>query len=195
MYSSLCPWKHNGAAAADANGKRYTLSSVATLPNLFRVVANSPAALQGYIDFNSAASKGKLSAQTRERVALAVAEINSCGYCLAAHTYLAGNVAKLDEAEIVANRKGASSDPKADSHTPQRRNDRGYRRRRRSRWSTRRGLRTRWCGSDPGACQRIASIVKNTASSFEDIHRVRRPVNKASRKRHSRRWFRRVGLA
>ncbi|ABE42483.1 carboxymuconolactone decarboxylase family protein [Polaromonas sp. JS666] len=84
------------------------------VPNLFRVVANSPAALQGYVDFNSAASKGKLSAQTRERIALAVAEINGCGYCLAAHTYLAGNVAKLDEAEIVANRKGASNDPKAD---------------------------------------------------------------------------------
>jgi hypothetical protein len=32
-----------------------------------------------------------------------------------AHTYLAKNVAKLDDAEITANRNGASNDPKADA--------------------------------------------------------------------------------
>ena len=31
-------------------------------------------------------------------LALAVAEINGCGYCLSAHTYLGRNVAKLDDA-------------------------------------------------------------------------------------------------
>jgi alkylhydroperoxidase family enzyme len=36
-------------------------------------------------------------------------------YCLSAHTYLARNVAKLDDAEITANRNGASNDVKADS--------------------------------------------------------------------------------
>jgi len=56
-----------------------------------------------------------LSAQTRERIALAVAEINGCGYCLSAHTYIARNIAKLDDAEITANRNGASNDPKADA--------------------------------------------------------------------------------
>lgn len=35
-------------------------------------------------------------------------------YCLSAHTYLAKNLAKLDDAEITANRSGASNDPKAD---------------------------------------------------------------------------------
>ncbi|MBV8634834.1 MAG: carboxymuconolactone decarboxylase family protein, partial [Burkholderiaceae bacterium] len=41
------------------------------------------------------------------------AEINGCDYCLSAHTYLGKNVAKLDDAEIGANRKGSSNDPKA----------------------------------------------------------------------------------
>jgi uncharacterized peroxidase-related enzyme len=86
-----------------------------SVPNLFRVIANSPAALEGYLGLNGALSKGQLSAQTRERIALAVAEINGCGYCLSAHTYLARNVAKLDDAEITANRNGASNDPKADA--------------------------------------------------------------------------------
>ncbi len=53
--------------------------------------------------------------RTRERIALAVAEVNGCGYCLAAHTYLGTNLAKLDAAEIAANRAGRSNDAKADA--------------------------------------------------------------------------------
>lgn len=85
------------------------------VPNLFRTVANSPAGLEGYLGLNGALAKGRLEARTRERIALAVAEINGCGYCLSAHTYLAKNLAKLDDAEITANRNGASNDPKADA--------------------------------------------------------------------------------
>jgi uncharacterized peroxidase-related enzyme len=88
---------------------------IGSVPNLFRVVANSPAALEGYLSLNGALAKGSLDAKTRERIALAVAEINGCAYCLSAHTYLAKNVAKLDDAEITANRSGASNDPNADA--------------------------------------------------------------------------------
>jgi uncharacterized peroxidase-related enzyme len=86
-----------------------------SVPNMFRVVANSPAALEGHLGLNGALAKGSLPAATRERIALAVAEINSCGYCLSAHTYLGKTFAKLDDAEITANRSGASNDPKADA--------------------------------------------------------------------------------
>lgn len=84
-------------------------------PNLFRLVATSPAALEGYLAMSGALGKGALSAPTRTRIALAVAEVNGCDYCLSAHTYLGRNVAKLDDAEMTANRNGASSDPKADA--------------------------------------------------------------------------------
>ncbi len=84
-------------------------------PNLFRLVANSPAALEGYVGLVGALAKGALPAPTRERIALAIAEINGCKYCLSAHSYLARNLAKLDDSEIAANRNGASSDPKADA--------------------------------------------------------------------------------
>ncbi len=84
------------------------------VPNLFRVVANSPAALEGYLGLNGALGKGQLDAPTRDRIALAVAEINGCDYCLSAHTYLGKNVAKLDDAEMAANREGRSNDAKAD---------------------------------------------------------------------------------
>lgn len=83
------------------------------VPNLFRLVSNSPVALEGYLGLSGALAKGALPAQTRERIALAVAEINGCDYCLSAHTYLAKNLAKLDDVEITANRMGTSSDPKS----------------------------------------------------------------------------------
>ena len=40
----------------------------------------------------------------------AVAEANGCSYCLPAHAYLGKNLAKLDDAEMSANRHGASND-------------------------------------------------------------------------------------
>ena len=84
-------------------------------PNLFRVIANSPAALEGYLGLNGALGKGLLDARTRERIALAVAEVNGCDYCLSAHTYLGEKVAKLDAAEMAANREGGSKDATADA--------------------------------------------------------------------------------
>ena len=85
------------------------------VPNMFRLVANSPAALESYLGLSGTLNKGALPAATRERIALAVAEINGCSYCLSAHTYLGKNLAKLDDAEITANRNGASNDRKADA--------------------------------------------------------------------------------
>ena len=85
------------------------------VPNLFRMVSNSPAALEGYVGMLGALGKGGLPAATRERIALAVAEVNGCSYCLSAHTYLGKHVAKLDDAEMTANRNGASNDPRADA--------------------------------------------------------------------------------
>ena len=90
-------------------------SQLGVVPNLFRVVGNSPAALEGYLSLNSALGKGALDAQTRERIALAVAEFNGCSYCLSAHTFLGKSKARLDDAEIAANREGRSHDAKAEA--------------------------------------------------------------------------------
>jgi uncharacterized peroxidase-related enzyme len=84
------------------------------VPNMFRLISNSPAALESYLSLSTSLNKGVLPAATRERIALAVAEINGCNYCLSAHTYLGKRLAKLDDAEIAANRRGASNDAKAD---------------------------------------------------------------------------------
>lgn len=88
---------------------------IGRVPNIFATVANSPAALEGYLGMSAALAKGTLPAATRERIALAVAQVNQCGYCLSAHTFFARNAAKLDDGEITANRNGASNYPKADA--------------------------------------------------------------------------------
>ena len=85
------------------------------VPNLFRLVANSPAALEGYVNLSGALNKGTLSLHTREGIALTVAAINGCSYCLSAHTYIGKNLAKLDDVELAANRAGGSRDPKVDA--------------------------------------------------------------------------------
>ena len=84
------------------------------VPNMFRAIANSPAALEGYLGLNGALGKGAIDAKTRERIALAIAEVNGCNYCLSAHSYMGKNLARLDDAEIEANRRGGSHDAKAD---------------------------------------------------------------------------------
>ncbi|MEP2987870.1 MAG: carboxymuconolactone decarboxylase family protein [Parasphingorhabdus sp.] len=89
--------------------------SLGSVPNLFRLVANSPVTLEGMLGMNGALAKGSLNAATRERIALAIANYNGCSYCNSAHTYLAKNFAKLDESEIEANRNGRSTDAKADA--------------------------------------------------------------------------------
>lgn len=81
-------------------------------PNFIRALANSPAALDSFLGLFKLAHDGELDPLTRERIALAVAEQNACQYCVSAHTAL-GRKAGLDNGEILANRSGASADPKA----------------------------------------------------------------------------------
>lgn len=47
------------------------------VPNLMKPLGNSPAALEGYLSFNGAFSKGAFDAESCERIALALAEINA----------------------------------------------------------------------------------------------------------------------
>jgi len=89
-------------------------AQLGVVPNLFRMVSTSPAALTGLASLNGALSKS-LDVRTRERIALAVAQVNGCNYCLSAHTYLGLNLAKISPEEIALNRQGSSGDPKANA--------------------------------------------------------------------------------
>ncbi|MFB7716131.1 carboxymuconolactone decarboxylase family protein [Nocardia sp. NPDC056100] len=82
------------------------------VPNMTKVMANSPAVLEGYLGLAGALKRGALPAPTSERIALAVGAANDCGYCVAAHTFTGSRVAKLSAAEIEAAKAGTSADAK-----------------------------------------------------------------------------------
>jgi uncharacterized peroxidase-related enzyme len=62
------------------------------VPNLFRVLGNSPSALEGYLNFSGALAGGNFDVKVREQIALTVAESNLCGYCLSAHAAVGSEV-------------------------------------------------------------------------------------------------------
>jgi uncharacterized peroxidase-related enzyme len=84
------------------------------VPNLARALANSPAALQGYLAFGEALEGGVLSAKLREQIALTVSEANGCGYCVAAHCAIGKSVG-LSDVELTDARQSTSPDSKVDA--------------------------------------------------------------------------------
>ncbi len=79
------------------------------VPNVNRGLANSPAALEGYLNFGAALQKGNFSAALREKIALAVSQTNGCGYCVAAHTAI-GKMVGLDDDAIMKARQIEADD-------------------------------------------------------------------------------------
>jgi uncharacterized peroxidase-related enzyme len=103
----------------DATGKAKVLldgvqAKIGMVPNLMRTYANSPAALEAYLNFSGALGGGLLNAKLREQIALTVADANSCEYCLSAHTAI-GKMVGLNENELVASRRATATDAKTDA--------------------------------------------------------------------------------
>jgi len=88
-----------------------TQRQLGRVPNLYRAMANAPAALDGYLAMRNALVKGQLNVQDRERLALLVAQENGCAYCVSAHT-LRGSKIGLTEEDLVRTRAGESDDPR-----------------------------------------------------------------------------------
>ncbi len=80
-------------------------------PNMFKAVANSPAALQAMWGFFGALGAGRLGARLGEQIAVAVADRNGCDYCLSAHTAL-GRKAGASAQEMHDAQAGTSADPR-----------------------------------------------------------------------------------
>jgi uncharacterized peroxidase-related enzyme len=104
---------------ASATGKTKQLldavnAKLGIVPNLTRVLANAPAALEGYLNFSGALAGGGLSAKVREQIALAVAQGNHCDYCLSAHTFIGGKVG-LAANDIASARQGVGAADKDDA--------------------------------------------------------------------------------
>lgn len=108
------PINRNEATGQLASTLDGVKAKIGVVPNLFGTFAQSPAVLNAYLAFSEALTKGNLTAQQREVIALAVGQTNSCQYCLSAHTLL-GKGAGLSPEAIRQARDGASVDPLDDA--------------------------------------------------------------------------------
>ncbi len=112
---TLIPLQTKETAPAQAKPilERYE-KNLGMIPNLFRLLAHRPDALKAVADLHAGLGKS-LGAKTRERIHIMTAEVNGCDYCLTTHTYLAGKFTGLTKEDMDLNRKGHSTDPKADA--------------------------------------------------------------------------------
>lgn len=79
------------------------------IPNLIKVFGNSPATLQAYLSLGELTASGNFSKKFREQLALAIAEENSCDYCLSAHSAI-GKMNGLTEEQVANSRRALATD-------------------------------------------------------------------------------------
>ena len=85
------------------------------VPNLHRVLAESPAALEAYASLWSIAEKTAFTPQERNIVYIVIIYENECTYCMAGHTNLS-RMAKVEPEAITAVREGRPiADPKLEA--------------------------------------------------------------------------------
>ena len=84
-----------------------------TIPNLYRGLANAPAALKMYLAFNKTLAEfASLSPIEQQVVYLTVSAENGCTYCVGAHSVLAGMAKIPDEILSELREQRPLSDPK-----------------------------------------------------------------------------------
>ncbi len=91
-------------------GARSTLAEVekayGMIPNLHRVLAESPGALKGYFGLSKALQETGLTPAEQQVVLIAVSVENGCSYCVAAHSTVAKGGGLFDEPTLGALRSG-----------------------------------------------------------------------------------------
>ena len=109
--AALNPTEATGKAKQLLDGVQAKLGIT---PNLMKTLATAPAALEAYLNFGAALGTGRLDAKFREQISLAVAQANSCEYCLSAHSAI-GKMMGLKPEEIGTSRHAHSDDSKRDA--------------------------------------------------------------------------------
>jgi uncharacterized peroxidase-related enzyme len=82
---------HNTASAPDRSRPTLerTLRTLGFVPNLYGVLAGSPALLRGYTSLSDIFNSTSLNPVERQVVLLAISVENGCEYCVAAHSAIA----------------------------------------------------------------------------------------------------------
>ncbi|MCA9431714.1 MAG: carboxymuconolactone decarboxylase family protein, partial [Candidatus Omnitrophica bacterium] len=87
---------------------------IGMVPNLMRTMAQSPAVLQAYLQFNDALASGELPRKHRELIAVSVGQSNECNYCVSAHSAIGKSIGLTAE-ELMDARLGHGFDRQSDA--------------------------------------------------------------------------------
>lgn len=114
---SRLPLRSIEDAPAEAQPRLETaLQNNGFLPNLVRLLANAPVALETYQTVSGINGRASLTLSEREAVQITAAATHGCGFCVAGHTAIAEKKAKLDPAVIGALRNtGTVPDTRLDA--------------------------------------------------------------------------------
>lgn len=80
-------------------------AKIGRVPNLYRVMGHSPAALSAYLSIGVALESARLELPLREKIALAISQKNGCQYCVCAHSAI-GKMVGISPEEIREARDG-----------------------------------------------------------------------------------------
>ncbi len=83
-------------------------------PNLFRTAAASPTTLEAMLRLFQIVGGGSIDKGLGEQIAIAVAEVNGCSYCLSAHSAI-GKLYGVADEELESSRGGVSADPRKEA--------------------------------------------------------------------------------
>lgn len=105
--------QHTVDSAPDKSKERLETAkkNMGFVPNLLATLAESPTALQAYLELDGIFSDGSLSDTETQIVLLTASFENKCDYCMAAHSTIAG-MKKIDETLIEALRENKPLDDK-----------------------------------------------------------------------------------
>jgi uncharacterized peroxidase-related enzyme len=81
------------------------------IPNMFRCMANSTMAFDGFMKMKASLGAGKLSARLQKLLTLATSEFNGCEYCVAANTKMSVDSGQLTPEECLDARRFVAQDP------------------------------------------------------------------------------------
>jgi uncharacterized peroxidase-related enzyme len=101
---------HNDASPAAQHLLETVNAKLGVIPNMTRVMANSPAVLEGWLNLFGTLGT-TLTPRLRALLAITIAQANGCEYCLAIHTAVGGG-AKIPAQELEDARVAHNNDPK-----------------------------------------------------------------------------------
>ncbi|WP_143305486.1 carboxymuconolactone decarboxylase family protein [Chitinophaga vietnamensis] len=112
--NNIIPLPDNETAPVAKTVLDHVARKTGRVPNMYRVMAQSPAVLEAYDVFATTLKKGHIGAKLSEQIAIASAAYNGCNYCLSAHTF-GGSKVGLSEEEMLKARSFHASDEKSNA--------------------------------------------------------------------------------